>query len=91
MINPQYGDVLVRDDYCGQIVQPSSSWREAGVFLVDRFEAMRELEKEHGDAFYLNADNLHMNDVGHCCTAEQLARALLGGLIQADGEQGQPA
>jgi hypothetical protein len=35
------------------------------VLLVDRFDAMRELQRERGDRFYLTADRLHMNDVGY--------------------------
>ena len=63
---------------------------QAGVLLVDRFDAMRELQRERGDRFYLTADSLHMNDVGYRCMAEQLARAIVGGLVQADAEQTQP-
>jgi hypothetical protein len=31
-----------------------------------------------------------MNDRGHRCVAEQLARAIVGGLLQADAEAQQP-
>ena len=31
-----------------------------------------------------------MNDVGYRCMAEQLARAIVGGLVQADADQHQP-
>jgi acyl-CoA thioesterase I len=48
---------------------------------------MRELQKEHADTIYLSTDNLHMNGVGHRCMAEQLARAIIGGLIEADADQ----
>ena len=64
--------------------------REARVLLVDRFEAMRELHRVHGDRFYLTSDNLHMNDTGHRCMAEQLARSIVGGLLMADAEAAQP-
>ncbi len=64
--------------------------REARVLLVDRFEAMRELARRNGDRFYLAADNLHMNDTGHRCMAEQLARSIVGGLLMADSETAQP-
>jgi acyl-CoA thioesterase I len=90
LINPQYGDVLTKDEYYQKVVNAVSEVaREAGVLLVDRFEAMRELQKERGDNFYLSADNLHMNDVGHRCMAEQLARAIVGGLMEADADQEQ--
>ena len=55
--------------------------RERGVLLVDRFEAMRELARQNGDRFYLAPDNLHLNDTGHRCTAEQLARSIVAGLL----------
>jgi hypothetical protein len=64
--------------------------REAGILLVDRFDAMRELQGERGDRFYLTADSLHMNDFGYRCMAEQLARVIVGGLVQADGDQPRP-
>ncbi len=60
------------------------------VLLVDRFEAMRELHRQHGDRFYLTADHLHMNDTGHRCMAEQLARSIVAGLLLADAETNQP-
>jgi lysophospholipase L1-like esterase len=64
--------------------------RESRVLLVDRFEAMRELHRQRGDGFYLTSDNLHMNDTGHRCMAEQLARSIVAGLLAADAEAAQP-
>lgn len=91
LINPQYGKSLVKDAYYEQVVAAIAGVaRQAGVLLVDRFDAMRELQRERGDRFYLTADNLHMNDVGYRCMAEQLARAIVGGLVQADADQHQP-
>ena len=88
LIDPQYGDALVKDELLregGRRRWPR--WRrEARVLLVDRFEAMRELQRERGDMFYLSSDNLHLNDTGHRCMAEQLARSIVGGLLQADAE-----
>ena len=60
---------------------------EKRVLLVDRFEAMKELSRVHGDRFYLTSDNLHMNDAGHRCMAEQLARGIVAGILMAEGEQ----
>ena len=51
---------------------------------------MRELQRERGDSFYLSSDNLHLNDTGHRCMAEQLARSIVAGLLQADAEGEQP-
>ena len=88
LINPQYGDALTKDKHYAEVVNAVSEVaRESGVLVVDRFEAMRELQKERGDNFYLSADNLHMNDAGHRCMAEQLTRAIVGGVIQADADQ----
>jgi hypothetical protein len=88
-INPKYGQALVKDAYYEQVVGAIAEVaRQAGVLLVDRFDAMRELQRGHGDGFYLAADRLHMNDVGY--RAEQLARALVGNLVQADAEQDHP-
>ena len=91
LIDPQYGDALTKDAYYEQVVAAVAEVaREQRVLLVDRFEAMRELQRERGDRFYLTADNLHLNDTGHRCMAEQLARAIVGGLLQADVEQSPP-
>ena len=91
LIDPQYGDALTKDEYYERVVAAVAEVaREARVLLVDRFEAMRELQRERGDIFYLSADKLHLNDRGHRCMAEQLARAIVGGLLQADAEQAQP-
>ena len=91
LIDPQYGAALTKDEYYEQVVSAIAEVaRESRVLLVDRFEAMRELQRERGDGFYLAADRLHMNDVGYRCMAEQLARALVGSLVQADVEQSQP-
>jgi acyl-CoA thioesterase I len=91
LIDPQYGDALTKDQYYEKVVAALAEVaREARVLLVDRFEAMRELHRERGDLFYLASDKLHLNDRGHRCMAEQLARAIVGGLMQADAEQTQP-
>jgi acyl-CoA thioesterase I len=91
LIDPQYGEALTKDGYYEQVVSAVAEVaRESRVLLVDRFEAMRELQHERGDQFYLTSDKLHMNDRGHRCMAEQLARAIVGGMLQADAEQQQP-
>jgi lysophospholipase L1-like esterase len=91
LVDPQYGEVLTKDRYYEQVVAAVAEVaREQRVLLVDRFEAMRELQRERGDRFYLTSDNLHLNDRGHRCMGEQLARAIVGGLLQADAEQAQP-
>jgi len=84
LINPQYGDALVRDAYYEEVVAAIAEIAgDAQVLLVDRFDAMRKLQRERGDGFYLSADNLHMNDEGYRCLAEQLATAIISALPQA--------
>ena len=91
LVDPQYGDALARDAHYGLVVRAIAEVaRERGVMLVDRFEAMRELARQNGDRFYLAPDNLHLNDTGHRCTAEQLARSIIAGLLTADAEAAQP-
>jgi lysophospholipase L1-like esterase len=91
LVDPQYGEALARDAYYEEVVAAIAEVaREQRVLLVDRFEAMRELQRERGDQFYLASDKLHLNDRGHRCMAEQLARAIVGGLLQADAESVQP-
>jgi lysophospholipase L1-like esterase len=91
LVDPQYGDALVKDEHYGQVVGAIAEVaRDAGVLLVDRFEAMRELARQNGDRLYLAADNLHLNDTGHLCTAEQLTRSIVAGLLAADSEATQP-
>jgi lysophospholipase L1-like esterase len=90
LVDPQYGDALAKDEHYGQVVAAIAEVaRESRVLLVDRFEAMRELAHRNGDRFYLASDNLHLNDTGHRCTAEQLARSIVGGLLAADAEAAQ--
>jgi lysophospholipase L1-like esterase len=90
LVDPQYGDALAKDEHYERVVAAIAEVaREARVLLVDRFEAMRELAHRNGDRFYLAADNLHLNDTGHRCTAEQLARSIVGGLLAADAEAAQ--
>jgi acyl-CoA thioesterase-1 len=91
LIDPQFGEELAKNDHYEKMVTAVAEVaRESHVLLVDRYEAMRELQKERGDTFYLTPDNLHLNDRGYRCMAEQLARNIVGGLLQADGEQKRP-
>lgn len=91
LVDPQYGKVLTADDYYERVVKAVADIaKESGVLLVDRFQAMLELQRARGDTYYLSADNLHMNDRGHRCMAEQLARAIVGGLVNTDADAQQP-
>ncbi len=87
MVDPQYSDNLTKDAFYEQVVRAVAEIAaEKHVLLVDRFEAMRQLSKERGDAFYLASDSLHLNDTGHRCMAEQVARAIVAGVLQADSD-----
>jgi lysophospholipase L1-like esterase len=91
LVDPQYGKVLTADHYYEKVVKAIADVaKESGVLLVDRFQAMLELQRARGDTYYLSADNLHMNDRGHRCMAEQLARAIVGGLVNTDADAQQP-
>jgi acyl-CoA thioesterase I len=88
MVDPQFSEELTKDGYYSEVVAVIAEVARARrVLLVDRFEAMRELSKVRGDRFYLAADNLHLNDNGHRCMAEQLSRAIVAGVLLADSEQ----
>lgn len=50
--------------------------REEGVTLVSRYEAMRQLGDATGREDFIGPDNLHMNDRGYRCLAEQIAATL---------------
>jgi acyl-CoA thioesterase I len=85
LVDPQYSDHLTKDAYYEEVVAAIAEIAsEQKVLLVDRFQAMRQLSRERGDAFYLASDQLHLNDTGHRCMAEQLARAIVAGVLQAD-------
>ncbi|NOU06434.1 MAG: SGNH/GDSL hydrolase family protein [Hyphomicrobiaceae bacterium] len=92
LVDPQYGDALVKDDYYEKVVTAVAEIaQEHRVLLVDRFYAMQELSRQRGDAFYLTNDNLHLNDNGHRCMAEQLARAIVAGVLLAEADTKSPA
>jgi acyl-CoA thioesterase I len=83
LINPQYGDQLIKDAYYEDMVNAIAEVaRDADVLLVDRFQLMRKLQREHGDRLYLSADNLHMNDEGYRCLAEELTATIIKALPQ---------
>jgi acyl-CoA thioesterase-1 len=80
LINPQYGQSLVKDAFYEQVVTAIAQVaQDAQVPVVDRFGAMRKLEESHLPAV-LSADNLHMNDDGYRRLAEQLTAAIVSGL-----------
>jgi lysophospholipase L1-like esterase len=84
LINPQYGDTLVRDAYYEEVVTAIGDIaQEAQVLIVDRFDAMRKRQRERGAHFDLSADDLHMNDEGYRRLAEHVAATIIAALPQA--------
>src|SRR5208337_3263659 len=65
--NPAY--VAVRDA-TAQVA------RIEGVALVSRYDAMRKLAEASGREDFIGPDQLHMNDRGYRCLAEQVAATL---------------
>ncbi|MCW2283951.1 lysophospholipase L1-like esterase [Rhodoblastus acidophilus] len=65
--NPHY--LAVRD-------ATSQVAAETGVTLVSRFDAMRRLAEVSGREELIGPDQLHMNDRGYRCLAEQVAATL---------------
>jgi acyl-CoA thioesterase I len=81
LINPQYGDTLVKDSYYEEVVTAIGDIaRKSQVLLVDRFDAMRKLQHERGSHVDLSDDDLHMNDEGYRRLAEQLAATIIRSL-----------
>ena len=91
LIDPQFGNQLVKDSYYEKVVTAvaevaTRNARAAGRSLRDHARAAARARRR----FYLSSDNLHLNDNGHRCMAEQLARSIVAGLLQADAEGEQP-
>jgi acyl-CoA thioesterase-1 len=81
LVDPQYTASLARDEYYGRIVKAIEEIaRKDRVPLVRRFEAMRFLAGGRRVA----GDQFHLNDLGHRCMAEHVARAVTMGLLQAE-------
>jgi lysophospholipase L1-like esterase len=84
LINPQYGETLVKDAYYEEVVTAIAEIaRETQTPLVDRFDAMRKLQRERGAHFDLSADGLHMNDEGYRHLAKHVAATIIAALPQA--------
>jgi acyl-CoA thioesterase I len=84
LINPQYGETLVKDAYYEEVVTAIAEIaRETQVPLVDRFDAMRKLQRERGAHFDLSADGLHMNDEGYRHLAKHVAATIIAALPPA--------
>jgi lysophospholipase L1-like esterase len=84
LINPQYGDTLIKDAYYEEVVTAIADIaQETQTLLVDRFDAMRKRQRERGAHFDLSADDLHMNDEGYSNLAKHVAGTIIAGMPQA--------
>lgn len=89
LIDPQYVERLAKDArYTAIVNQIAVVASEKRVLLVNRYDAMADLAREHPGASYLSNDRFHLNDLGYRCMAEYAARAIVAGILQADAEQG---
>jgi lysophospholipase L1-like esterase len=81
LINPQYSDTLVQDLFYKDVVAAIDAVaREQQVIVVDRFEAMHSLQRQHGAHFDLSSDDLHMNDEGYRHLTEHVVATIIKSL-----------
>lgn len=89
LIDPQYIERLAKDPlYTGIVNEIASVASEMRVLLVNRYDAMADLARQHPGASYLASDRFHLNDLGYRCMAEYATRAIVAGIVQADSENG---
>jgi acyl-CoA thioesterase-1 len=88
LIDPQYVERLSKDGYYKGIVDTISEVaQERHVLLVNRYDAMADLARQHPGLTYLAGDKFHLNDLGYKCMAEYAARAIVAGITQANTER----
>lgn len=89
LIDPQYIERLSQDSmYTGIVNEIATVASEKRVLLVNRYDAMADLARQHPGSSYLANDRFHLNDLGYRCMAEYAARAIVAGILQADTENG---
>ncbi|HEX2839991.1 SGNH/GDSL hydrolase family protein [Hyphomicrobium sp.] len=89
LIDPQYIERLSQDPlYTGIVNEIATVASEMRVLLVNRYDAMADLARQHPGSTYLANDRFHLNDLGYRCMAEYAARAIVAGILQADTENG---
>lgn len=89
LIDPQYVERLSKDTrYTGIVNEIATVASEKRILLVNRYDAMADLAREHPGSSYLSNDRFHLNDLGYRCMAEYAARAIVAGVLQADIENG---
>lgn len=88
LIDPQYVERLSKDGYYRGIVDTISEVaQERHVMLVNRYDAMADLARQHPGLTYLAGDKFHLNDLGYKCMAEYAARAIVAGITQASADR----
>jgi len=89
LIDPQYVERLSRDErYTSIVNEIATVASEMRVLLVNRYDAMADLARQHPGSSYLANDRFHLNDLGYRCMAEYATKAIVAGLLQADTENG---
>jgi acyl-CoA thioesterase-1 len=89
LIDPQYVERLSSDArYTSIVNEVATVASEMRVLLVNRYDAMADLAREHPGSSSLSSDRFHLNDLGYRCMAEYAARAITAGILQADIENG---
>lgn len=89
LIDPQYVERLSNDErYTSIVNEIATVASEMRVLLVNRYDAMADLARQHPGSSYLSNDRFHLNDLGYRCMAEYATRAIVAGVLQADIENG---
>jgi lysophospholipase L1-like esterase len=87
LIDPQYVERLAKDlRYTAIVNEIASVASEMRVLLVNRYDAMADLAREHPALSHPAGDRFRLNDLGYRCMAEYATRAIVAGVIQADVE-----
>lgn len=89
LIDPQYVERLSSDvRYTSIVNEIATVASEKQVLLVNRYDAMADLARQHPGSSYLANDRFHLNDLGYRCMAEYATKAIVAGILQADTENG---
>ena len=78
LLNPQYGEALVKDAYYEKVVAPIANVAAQVSVIGRQVGSMRGWTR---DRPYLSKDNLHMNDEGYARLAELLTSAIVKQIV----------
>jgi lysophospholipase L1-like esterase len=77
LVGMQWTRKLASNEAYAQVREATANVaRREGVGIVSRYDAMRQLAEASGSEDLIGPDNLHMNDRGYRCMAEQVAVTL---------------